>query len=193
MNELQHEISELKQFIAELKADRAAAKEKERNEAWTKYVSLTVVIIAVIAAIAAQWSGKYGSRVQMSQAQASDQWSYFQSKSIKQHLFEVSRTQLAKSANAADPEVAKKQKKFEDTVARYEREKTEIKAKAEALERNRDEAGKRGGRMGLASSLFAVSIAMASICIVTKKKPLWLLAIGLACIGLFEMVTAWIL
>ena len=193
MNELQHEISELKQFIAELKADRAAAKEKERNEAWTKYVSLTVVIIAVIAAIAAQWSGKYGSRVQMSQAQASDQWSYFQSKSIKQHLFEVSRTQLAKSANAADPEVAKEQKKFEDTVVRYEREKTEIKTKAEALERNRDEAGKRGGRMGLASSLFAVSIAMASICIVTKKKPLWLLAIGLACIGLFEMITAWIL
>ena len=193
MNELQHEISELKEFIAELKADRAAAKAKERREAWTKYVSLTIVIVAVIAAIAAQWSGKYGSRVQISQAQASDQWSFYQSKSIKQHLFEVSRTQLAKSGNAADPEIAKEQKKFEDTVARYEREKAGIKAKAEALEQVRDDSGRRGSRMGLACSLLSVAIAMASICTVTKKKPLWFVAIGLAGVGAFEMVTAWML
>jgi hypothetical protein len=63
MNELQTEIAELKEFIADLKADRAATKEKEKREAWTKYVSLSVVIIAVIAAIAAQWGGKYSSRV----------------------------------------------------------------------------------------------------------------------------------
>jgi hypothetical protein len=44
--------------------------EKEQREAWTKYVSLTVVIIAVIAAIATQWGGKYSGRTQMSQAQA---------------------------------------------------------------------------------------------------------------------------
>ena len=44
-------------FIAELKADRAATKEKEKSESWTKYVSLTVVIIAVVGSIAAQWSG----------------------------------------------------------------------------------------------------------------------------------------
>ena len=52
MNDLQKEIAELKSFIADLKADRAATKEKEKREAWTKYVSLSVVIIAVIAAIA---------------------------------------------------------------------------------------------------------------------------------------------
>ena len=46
MNDLQKEISELKQFIIDLKADRAATKEKEEREAWTKYVSLSVVIIA---------------------------------------------------------------------------------------------------------------------------------------------------
>ena len=54
MNELQTEINELKEFILDLKADRAATKEKEKRESWTKYVSLTIVIIAVIAAIAYQ-------------------------------------------------------------------------------------------------------------------------------------------
>src|SRR5438876_336212 len=86
MNDLQKEIAELKQFIVDLKADRAAAKEKELREAWTKYVSLTIVVIAVIAAIAAQWAGKYSGRTQLSQSQASDQWAFYQAKSIKQHL-----------------------------------------------------------------------------------------------------------
>lgn len=191
MNELQQEISELKQFIADLKADRAAAKQKEKSEAWTKYVSLTVVIIAVVAAIAAQWSGKYGSRVQISQAKASDQWAYYQSKSIKQHLFEISRTQLARSAANGDAEIAKEQKKFEDAVARYNAEKAEIKTKAEKFEADRDDASRRGGKMGLAVSLFSVAIAMASICTVTKKKPLWFIAIGLATFAAYEMVLAW--
>ena len=193
MNELQQEIAELKQFIVDLKADRAAAKQKEKSEAWTKYVSLTVVIIAVVAAIAAQWSGKYGGRVQISQAKASDQWAFYQSKSIKQHLFEISRTQLARSVSANDAEIAREQKKFDDAVARYNTEKSEIKAKAEALEKERDDAGLRGGKLGLAVSIFSVAIAMASICTVTKKKPLWFIAIGLAGFAAYEMVLAWTL
>ena len=89
MNDLDKEIAELKQFIIDLKADRSATKQKEQREAWTKYVSLSVVIIAVLAAIATQWGGKYGSRTQLSQAQASDQWSFYQAKSIKQQLAET--------------------------------------------------------------------------------------------------------
>src|ERR1035438_5483321 len=68
MDNLQDELKDLKGFIAELKADRAATKEKERRESWTKYVSLTVVIIAVVGSLASQWSGKYAGRVQISQA-----------------------------------------------------------------------------------------------------------------------------
>jgi hypothetical protein len=55
MDDLHKEIGELKQFVADLKADRAATKEKERREAWMKYVSVTAVVIAVIAAVANQW------------------------------------------------------------------------------------------------------------------------------------------
>jgi hypothetical protein len=120
MDELQKEISELKQFIVDLKADRAATKEKERREGWLKYVSLSVVAIAVIAAIANQWGGKYGSRAQMSQTQASDQWAFYQAKSIKQHLDEVALAQLAQSVNSNAPEVAKAVEKLSRNLARYE-------------------------------------------------------------------------
>ena len=193
MNELDKEISELKQFIIDLKADRAATKEKERREAWTKYVSLTVVIIAVFAAVATQWGGKYSSRTQMSQAQASDEWSFHQAKSIKQHLVETTLSQLKRTANTNDEEVARTLKKLGDDRARYDKEKAEIKAKTESLEKARDDASKRSGKIGQAISFFTVAIATASICTVTKRKPLWFVAIAMSVVAIVQMVSAWTL
>ncbi len=89
MDDLAKEIAELKQFIVELKADRAAAKEKEKREAWTKYVSVTVVFIAVLSSIASQWAGKYGARTEANELHAFDQWNYYEALSIKQHTDEI--------------------------------------------------------------------------------------------------------
>jgi hypothetical protein len=191
MDDLQKELSELKQFIVDLKADRAATKEKEKREAWTKYVSLTVVVIAVFASIAAQWGGKYSSRTQMSQAQASDQWNYYQAKSVKQHLFETIGKQAMRNMDPKDPEYLKEQKEFKDAVAKYESDKAAAKAKAEDFEKARDTASKLGGKTGMAVSFFSVAIAMASICTVTKKKPLWFIAMLLAGLGLIQMIIVW--
>jgi hypothetical protein len=207
MNELQTEIAELKEFIADLKADRAATKEKEKREAWTIYVSLSVVIIAVIAAIAAQWGGKYGSRVlsQLNdatffQTQASDQWAFYQAKSIKLKNYEIGRDQLARSVNAGDVETVKVIKTYEEQTAAYKKEQKDIETKARDFEAKRDAARKlaslssqKGGRMGLAISFFSVAIALASICMVTKKKPLWFAALALAGVAGAEMVMAWLL
>ena len=136
MNDLDKEIAELKQFIIDLKADRSATKQKEQREAWTKYVSLSVVIIAVLAAIATQWGGKYGSRTQLSQAQASDQWSFYQAKSIKQQLAETTMGQLIRIGNTNDTESASAIMKLSVHLARYVKEKAEIKAIAEGLEKH---------------------------------------------------------
>ena len=193
MNDLDKEISELKQFIIDLKADRAATKEKEQREACTKYVSLTIVIIAVIAAVASQWSGKYSGRTQMSQAQASDQWAFYQAKSIKQHLDEVTLAQLTRAGNANDPALAKTIQKLSGDLARYDKEKADIKTKAEALEKERDDANRHSGKMGVAISYFTVAIATASICTVTKKKPLWFVAMILSVAAVVQMVLGWTL
>jgi hypothetical protein len=209
MDGLQNELAELKGFIAELKADRAAQKEKEQREAWTKYTSLSLVFIAVLAAIATQWAGKYGSRVLVKlndstfhQAKASDQWAFYQAKSIKENLYEVARDQAAHNgtAGAATEAAAKPDPKMTDKISRYEAEKKEIKEKAEGLEKDRDRtrdeaalASAQGSGMGLAVSVFQISIAMGSICLVTKKKPLWYLSLALALAATGEMIRVWLL
>jgi hypothetical protein len=193
MNDLQKEINELKEFILDLKAERAAARQKEKSEAWTKYVSLTIVAIAVIGAVAAQWSGKYSGKTQMSQVQASDKWAYYEAKTIKQHLDEVTLPQLLHSSLTNDPKVAAEIKKLTFDLSRYEGEKTNIQAQAETLEKARDEASARGGRMGMAVILLSVAISTASICTVTKKKPLWFAAMLMAAFAVYKMISAWTL
>jgi len=197
MDDMQKEISELKEFIAALKTDREEHKEKERREAWTKYVSLTVVVVAVFAAIASQWSGKYSGRAltelnkaTLKQAQASDQWAYYQAKSIKQNLCEIARDQMSK--DGSDTALIEK---LNGKIAKYEKEKEEVDHSARAFENERKEASNaadaasaRGGGMGLAISLFSVSIATASICMVTKKKPLWFVSMALAAVAIAEVI-----
>jgi hypothetical protein len=186
MDDLKSELVELKAFIADLKADRASAKEKERREAWTKYVSLTVVVFAVIAAISTQWAGKFSSMGMMSQAQASDSWNFYQALSIKQHMFEMTRTQILRAGNGAD--TADAQKAFDVKIADYTDRKAKAQAAAKQLESRRETASQIGSKLGLANSCFSVSIAMASLCLLTKKKPLWICSIGFAAFGILEML-----
>jgi hypothetical protein len=206
-SQFEKEIAELKEFIAELKNDRAAQKEKEKREAWTKYTSMSLVFIAVLAAVATQWSGKYSSRVLVdlndstfNQAQASDQWSYYQAKSIKQNLYEaLAEMPTAKATNITDNGGAPSQQSFKAKVAKYETEKAEIKSKAEKLEKARDvdreaatEASRHGGGMGSAVSVFQIAIAIGSICLVTKKRSLWYVALALAGVATAMMLKVWL-
>ena len=191
MDALQKEINELKQFMVDLKADRAATKAKEKAEAWTKYVALTLVIIAVIAAVANQYSGKYSSQVQINQIKASDQWNYYEAKSIKQHLDVSALTQLQADNNTTNPAMAKAVLKIQTEIAHFELDKTNIQITALAFEKKRDDAAVRGRHMGLSVTLFSVAIATASICTVTKRKPLWFAAMAMAAFAIFKMVVAW--
>ena len=205
MNDFQTEIAELKIFIADLKADRAAQKDKEQREAWTKYTSLSIVVLAVLAAVATQWAGKYSSRTLVSlnqvtihQAEASDQWSFFQAKSIKQNLYELSRDQLQKTGGAPDPALAKALETMNTKIAGYAKDKEDIMKKAKALEAERDlarsaadDSSRHGSGMGMAVSIFQISIALGSICLVVKKKPLWYLALVFGAAATAEMFNVW--
>jgi hypothetical protein len=204
MDTLQSELADLKGFIADLKADHVRQKEKEKKESWTKFTSLSIVFLAVLAAIASQWSGKYGSRVLASlndstfqQAKASDQWSYYQAKSIKQNLYEIPRESAAVQANG-DVSAAKRQEDVAAKIAKYEAEKKQIKEEAEKFEKMRDtarkeaaEAARLGGGMGSAVALFQISIALGSICLLTKKKTIWYLSMAVGFFGAIKMILVW--
>lgn len=192
------DLDELKSLVAELRAEHVAQKEKEKRERWTKYVSLTMVAIAVLAAIATLKGGGFSTRTlremneaTYNQTQASDQWSFFEASSIKQNIYELEleRSESASSSNASA--IAN----IKSKVDKYKKEKADITEKAKRFEAARDAArnnatisAEHSKGMGLSITLFQVAIALGAMCLIVKKKPLWIAALALGGLAAAQMV-----
>ena len=108
---------------------------EEKKETWLNYLALTTVILAVCATLATFKGGGYSTRSVMSQTQASDQWAYFQAKSIKSYIYEMQKDKLElelkttdKMSPQATAEYAKKIEEYEQKSKKYDAEKNEIQA-----------------------------------------------------------------
>jgi hypothetical protein len=192
------DLEELKQLVGALKADHAAQKEKEAKERWTRHVSLSMICLAVLTALATLKGGGFTTRTlkemnegTFNQAQASDQWAYYQAKSIKQSLYEVELDQLKTAGNAAPATLAK----TEGKLAKYEQEKSALKKEAEKFESVRDtarrtavSAAEHSKEMGLSITIFQISIAMGGVCLIVKKKPLWFVSLALGLFATCQMI-----
>jgi hypothetical protein len=157
--------------------------------------------VAVLAAIATQWAGRYSSRTLVelnkstfNQALASDKWNEYQANSIKQNLYESLHEMVAPAVKPDAAETAKQNDTFIAKVAKYKEGKDKTSKEAKDRENDRDQAtaaatesAKHGSSMGLAISLFQIGIAMGSICLVVKKKWLWYVSMVLAALATAQM------
>jgi hypothetical protein len=177
MNEGAHS-DEIQELIRSIADERRAAKDKERRESWTKYVSLMVVVLAVATGVGSLKAGGFSTRVMLFQAKASDEWAYYQSKSVKQRIAELE----ARQATGPAAEAARAD------VARYKKDQADSQARAKALEDQRDANAKHGPHMGFGITLLQISIALASVCLLTKRRWLWAAAGVLGALGVFYLI-----
>lgn len=149
------------------------------------------VITAIIATVGAIFSymggatqanaGLYKNNAAIKKTEASNQWNYFQAKSTKQSLAEFAR------------DLAPEDKKitYQGKIDRYEKEKNEIKTSAEKLEaeaatwdKSSDAQMHQHHRWAQATTVLQVSIALAAIALLTRKKWLEYGMFALAGLGL---------
>src|SRR2546423_5055951 len=72
---------------------------------WISGVALSTAILAVLAAITGLLSGKHANEAMMDQIRASDQWSYYQAKSIKASVLDA---KIALSSAPSESDAAKR-------------------------------------------------------------------------------------
>lgn len=199
MPELQNELTELRTYVKLLRDER---KRSEERETWTRWVTLSIVFLAVGAALAFQQYGNFSGRgmrqlnyAAIEQGKANDQWAYYQAVSIKLHLyrFELGRRQEKAAGVAAAAGKTALGKLVDAKIRKYERQKKEIQAQARAFEARRDEHRKRSDRsqrhtaeLTLALAVLQVAIAVASIALLSRKKPLWLMSLAIGAFGIFQ-------
>jgi hypothetical protein len=174
---------------------------EDKKEPWLNYLALATVILAVCATLSTFKGGGYSTRSVMSQSQASDQWAFFQAKSIKSYMYQMQKENLELklldlNRGAAKETVNNYLSKIDDykkKIEKYDQDKTEIQDKAKQLESVRDEAQKHSQAFGMAIIFLQIAILLSSIAALLKKKLVWYGGLATGVVGLFYFADGFLL
>ena len=157
------------------------------------------VITAILATVGAMFAymggatqanaGLLKNDAAIKKTEASNQWNYYQAKSSKQNLAELA-VELAPEARRAF---------YGDEIKRYKTEKNDIKAAAEKLEAESKAFDDKSAEQmhqhhgwARATTALQIAIAMAAIALLTKRRWLEKLVIGMSAVGVVLGGLAWL-
>ena len=154
----------------------------------TNQIAMCTAVIATVGAIFSYMGGAtqanaglFKNNAAIKKTEASNQWNYYQAKSTKQSLAEASR-------DLSPPD---KQPNYQAKIDRYEKEKKEIESEARKLEaqavewdQKSEEQMHQHHRWAQATTALQVSIALAAIALLTKKKWLEWGMFGVGAVGI---------
>jgi hypothetical protein len=135
-----------------------------------KRIALTTAVLAAFAAVAALRAGSTVNEALMLktestqlQAQASDQWTYYQAKGVKAAVQEATRATWEAAGKAVPQKLPEQIKKAAEAK---EKERDEKSAEAEVLLHQHH-------RFANTVALFQVSIALGALAALTRNRSLW--------------------
>lgn len=158
------------------------------GDEFTSRLAVLTAVLSTIGAIFGYMGGHsqnaallYKNEAAIQKTSASNQWNYYQAKSNKQNLAELSVTLTSGDT----------QEKFKQAIERYKKEKEEIKLDAEKLEAAAKAADRKSEaemhvheRWALATTLLQVAIALAAITLLSRKRWMLVGVYGASTLGL---------
>ena len=159
--------------------DHEVEHQAQHGDKLAQYVAIFTAIMATLGAIVSYQGGHtqneallFKNEAVLNKATASNQWAFYQAKSTKQNLAELAER------IATDPE---KRTFYTAEVARYKKEKEEIKVEAEKFEKLSDDANKASdhalsphNKLAQAVTFLQIAISLASITVLTRRR--WMFA-----------------
>jgi hypothetical protein len=178
----------------------------EADATFRKFTGIYLGIVAMLLAITALGGSNATKTMLNSNIQASDIYSYYQAKNIRQTVYQLTAEQLDSELLAMPdiPEAARTKiedriKRYRERVDRYESDpqtgdgKKELLAKAKEFEARRDHAAERDPNFDFAEALFQIAIVLGSVSIVAASRPLVHLSGILAIAGTLLMINGYFL
>jgi hypothetical protein len=158
------------------------------GDRFTSRLAVLTALLSTVGAIFGYMGGHsqnaallYKNEAAIQKTSASNQWNYYQAKSNKQNLAELSVTLTS----------GETQQKFAQAIERYKKEKEEIKVEADKLEAEAKAADKKSEaemhvheRWALATTLLQIAIALSAITLLTRKRWLLIGVYGSTALGL---------
>ncbi len=164
-------------------------REHAKAGGWVHYLSISTAIIAVLAALATLLSGNYANEALLlknnailKQTLASDQWSYYQAKGIKHDIAQGFQELKPGAALAARIEkLASEQEVIKTKAEGYAKE-------AEADNKESETNLEHHHKLAIGVTLFQIAIALSAIAALLRQRPVWLLSLVGAAVGLFFLL-----
>lgn len=156
-----------------------------------RWVSLSTALLAAVAAIASLRAGDtvnealaLKSDATRVQAEASDQWAFYQAKGIKGAVARATAATWKAAGRPVPPEL-------EATATRYDSEQKDLQVKAHELETERDAKEHEAASLlekhhhyAASVALFQVAIALGAVAALTRVRLVWYGSLALGTIGL---------
>jgi len=162
------------------KISDAIEQAQARDSRLNSIIALCVAIAATLMALDNIKDGNVGQAMAQAQAHAVDAWSYYQAKSTKQNLAEATLDTLqvmrASASAGAATDLDRKIAAYQAQVARYEKEKNEVKSQAEGYQAEYERLNLHDDQFDLSDAGFSVSIALFGVTALTRKR--WLLGVA---------------
>ena len=149
-------------------------------------VAVTLSILAVLVAIATLLGHRASTEEIILQTKASDQWAYYQAKSIRRYESDIARDLLKMQSGEAASRAAEK---YAASAERYDKEGDEIQAEARKLESESIFKGRQALRLHFGEIFLEIGIVFASLAILTKRTTIWLASLVTAAIGIALALT----
>ena len=186
--------------MAEVELPNPEELEERRDKAISRRVALVTAVYAVVLAIASLGGNNAMKEMLIAQQEASNQWAYYQSKVIREHLNRGNKVML--ETQLADPSALKGAerekfealaKKFGDEEKRMVVDKKEIEPKARAFEAERDRNQTKDPYFDYAEVLLQISIVCASVSILSTSRPMFWFSSILAILGALSTMNGFLL
>lgn len=188
-------------------AEERAVRAEEAMEGRERFRSRAALIIAVVAAILAvcELGGDDAkNRMVNSNIKASDTWSFYQAKNVRQTEYKLAADELKRTtADPALPAAVRSAdlsdvKRYEKTVDHYEDDPTgdgkkQLEAKAKRFEEARDRAGERNEFFDFAQMMLQLAVVLGSVSILALSRPLLWVTGLLGAAGLALVINGFLL
>jgi hypothetical protein len=177
--------------MAEVELPNPHELEEIKEKAFTRRVAMVTAVFAVVLAIASL-GGTYNMKeMLMAQQQASNQWSFYQAKVIREHLYRsqmmLLETMLLDRGAAMKAEARERVegmiKTMREEEKRYNQEKKEIEKEAKKLESMRDLHRAKDPFFEFGEVLLQIAIVMSTIAILAHSSRVFSFAVGSAILG----------
>ncbi|MGG6896399.1 MULTISPECIES: DUF4337 domain-containing protein [Rhizobium] len=163
-----------------------------------RLIALTTAFFAALAALGSLLAGgtinealALKTEATQKQAQASDQWAYYQAKGIKAAIVETQKQLLASDGKSAPPDLDK-------TIQRYADEQKAAGAQAQELEKVRDQKDDEANELihrhhfyAYSVAMLQISIALGAVAALTRKRPVWWGSSALGLLGALLCLGTW--